>query len=223
MKIIIYSILKEVWYYIERLLPPVVKPLFKHPIAVTGARDETVKSKIKAYYAQRGFLFDDKWTFGAFRNVEHPKGRQVFNDIGFICKDGVVKLFWLTTEPGKTWKKDKNGKYPYGVTWPGLIPLGYYHDLYKAGSFKGPALRMVGRINMIDVATGKMRKGGGCHVHRRSSKGEFVGFASAGCQVPRNEGVMDSLYEEFKSTGRNLTAYMIGDLRECDLRGEVIS
>ena len=73
---------------------------------------------------------------------------------------------------------------------------------------------------LMNVKKNKLRMGGNCHFHAIFNDGEFVGYASAGCQNPKNNEDLDNAYDEFyEAYGEGLFDYTICDIHEFNLIG----
>ncbi len=207
MKQLLYYIIETFKFILPAGLPKVIAVIKPKPLL----------DQIKQYYLEHGYDWSNDINLMTIRDTSHPN---TYNDIHIIKLQGQLTFVWGTSEPGRGWTAAKMNRYK--VSWVGLYPVGFYADNFRVGTFHGPALRQVGTVMLMWIKNGnpfKLRKGGGCHFHRRFSKGENVGVSSAGCQVPKSEQGMDTIIDLIKSSKsykkdkRYLFDYMIADIK----------
>lgn len=187
----------DVLFQIKKILEAIFPAIFSQVAKVGLDPRARLLKELKEYYFQHGHRWN-KINLGVIRYTEHPKAKQVFNDYLYLATEEKIELFLCTSEPGKRWTASKKEK--YGVSWVGLYPIGNYEKNYKLSTFrKMPALRQVGKVKLMNVETGKFQMGGGCHLHGRTNEaGETVGFASAGCVVPKSNSDLETVVDTLK-------------------------
>jgi len=226
------EILKQIFHYVKLILgwilPGGVGKLGEYMKVGLGKKNQkTLREQIKDYYIQHGYDWSEYFNLMTVRDTSHPN---TYNDIHIVDLQGDLHFYWGTSEPGRGWTAAKMEKYK--VRWVGLYPLGFFPKNFRAGSFHGRALRQVGQIMLMEIKNGKpagLRKGGGCHFHRRFSKGKYIGVSSAGCQAPKSKENMDrimDLYEAsalYRKDKKHLLDYMIADIKDFpDLTGSQV-
>lgn len=207
--------MKQLLYYIIEIFKFILPAGLPKVIAVI--KPKPLLDKIKQYYFEHGFDWSNDINLMTIRDTSHPN---TYNDIHIIELQGQLTFLWGTSEPGRGWTAAQMNK--YRISWVGLYPLGFYPDNFRVGRHNGRALKQVGKVMLMYIKNGKkirLRKGGNCDFHRRSSKGIHIGASSAGCQVPKTEKSMDIIMDLFESTKaykkdkRYLFDYMIADIK----------
>ena len=208
--------MSQLIYYAKTIIEGILPSFISRFMEIINPKP--LHEKIRQYYIDHGYRWDDEINIMTVRNTDNPN---TYNDIHVIENQGELYFIWGTSEPGRGWTEDKMKK--YGVSWVGLYPLGFYTENFKVGNFHGRALRQIGKVMLMEIEDDKpvgLRKGGGCHFHRRFSSGESVDISSAGCQVPQSEHGMDMIMDIVMATSyyqknkKHLFDYMIADIKQ---------